>query len=556
MSQETPLPLAGSLERSGCLRRKPSPPIHRCDGAKDTGKRRKSEEKTRGRHFSRVRNFLGDFVETAGRKWSNTGVKRFVKWVGFAAVVLAALIVGLLFIRFDLSEWKGGIETGLTDLTGREVTLRGISLRLIEGIRIEGIEMANREGFSDTPFVRSEGLVLKYELLPLLSKRLEVNRVELLRTSFLIERNRKGEFNFDDLLALAEKKPEEKPVELPSFVKELSLRISRIGTTNADVTFVDHLGGAKKTGRLEGIDLNASEVLLKTLDESKGGALANLSMKGTLGIAKMAYAGFHAGPLSGEFELADGHFKLPNLTLRAYKGTVSGSAEVDLTKKLTEYRIATAVRGLDPNILIAQRLGFKGTMLGALTHNGTVRGTSAGLKSLNGKGEYEVAPGKLSHIPALEKAADLLGLETLRSLQYSALKGTYTIEKGVLITPDATLVAVGLLAKADGKVNLVKETMDYIVSIKLSPEMANQIRSKRLSMIPRDDDGGLTIEIGLRGPITDPKVDFSRAFKNLFKNIFRGVLPSGDALKSAPGKALEGVKGGVGQGLEKLKGLF
>lgn len=83
---------------------------------------------------------------------------------------------------------------------GRKVNIEDFRLYLLRGGTFENIEIANHKDFSKTPFFKTDKMVIEYALLPLIHKELVVKKVVLVRPQILIERNKKGEWSFSDLV--------------------------------------------------------------------------------------------------------------------------------------------------------------------------------------------------------------------------------------------------------------------------------------------------------------------------------------------------------------------
>src|SRR5260221_6355551 len=98
--------------------------------------------------------------------------------------VIALIALALLAVRLfvDPSDYKPRIAAAVKNGTGGELKLDGaIKLSVFPWIAMElgPASLGNTAGFSDQPFVSFQHASVRVKLLPLLSKRLEVGRVEV-----------------------------------------------------------------------------------------------------------------------------------------------------------------------------------------------------------------------------------------------------------------------------------------------------------------------------------------------------------------------------------------
>ncbi|MCG2676346.1 AsmA family protein [bacterium] len=83
---------------------------------------------------------------------------------------------------------------------GRKVSIEDFRLYLLRGGTLENIEIANHKDFSKTPFFKTDKMVVKYALLPLIHKEIVIKKVVLVKPQILIERDKEGQWSFSDLV--------------------------------------------------------------------------------------------------------------------------------------------------------------------------------------------------------------------------------------------------------------------------------------------------------------------------------------------------------------------
>ena len=136
-----------------------------------------------------------------GRYFGGGMMKKIVK---YSLSVLALVVVLLLLVPFFLNveDYKQEIEQQVEDATGRVLKIGGLQASLFPwvGVTLDDVSLANRQGFSERDFLKVKHLNVQVALLPLLSQRLEIVRFKLEAPEIFMERNAKGEGNWEDLL--------------------------------------------------------------------------------------------------------------------------------------------------------------------------------------------------------------------------------------------------------------------------------------------------------------------------------------------------------------------
>jgi len=143
--------------------------------------------------------------------------------IGLAMVlVLIFLLVLLAPFLVDLNKYKDTILTQIRPYVPREVDFEHIELKILTGLGIElqGLTVSENPNFPREDFLSLEGLQIKVQVLPLLKKKIKVNKVVFRDPVVRLLRNAQGEFNFSDLAVAGGKgasqgpaSPEEKSMQ-------------------------------------------------------------------------------------------------------------------------------------------------------------------------------------------------------------------------------------------------------------------------------------------------------------------------------------------------------
>jgi uncharacterized protein involved in outer membrane biogenesis len=150
-------------------------------------------------------------------------IKKIVK---YSLSILALLVIVLLAAPFflDVDDYKKSIEQQVEDATGRTLHIGTLQASLFPwvGVTLDDVELANRQGFADKPFLKVKHLDIQVALLPLLSQELEIKRFKLNEPEVFLEKNAKGESNWEDLL--------------PSTAQAVDNNASKVASPNAEAS--------------------------------------------------------------------------------------------------------------------------------------------------------------------------------------------------------------------------------------------------------------------------------------------------------------------------------
>jgi AsmA protein len=195
-------------------------------------------------------------------------MKKALKIFAIIAAVLVAVVVGLtLFAKSYLTDAR--IRTLVTESAEkslhRKVTLGAVSVSIFSGISVK--DFAIQEKDSAQAFLKADAFVLKYRLLPLLSKRLVIDELAVESPRIVIRKKADGSFNFSDITRPREETPAEKEggarevAGLPVNLSVKSLRIEK-----ARLEYDDPAGGVKRAV----VDLDAEMALRSGSDRVIG----------------------------------------------------------------------------------------------------------------------------------------------------------------------------------------------------------------------------------------------------------------------------------------------
>ena len=217
---------------------------------------------------------------------------KLLKWLGIIVGGLIALLVigiGILTATFDPNKYKDEITKTVKDKKSRTLAIPGdLKLAVFPKLGVEVGALTLSEFKSDKEFVKLDGAKVYLELMPLLSKEIVVDKVEVNGLNATVVRGKDGKFNFDDLLSKDEKEP-----------SKVKFDISSVKISNAGLTFRDDLAG--NTVKVSALNLATGRVadkvpvkvnLAANIESAKPAASVKANVNGELlfDLEKKAYS--------------------------------------------------------------------------------------------------------------------------------------------------------------------------------------------------------------------------------------------------------------------------
>ncbi len=173
--------------------------------------------------------------------------------VGIVVVIVA--IAAYVAATFDPNQYKPQIVQAVKDKTKRVLKLEGdIKLSLFPSIGATLGKISLSEFGNDKEFAGIEDFRVSLKLLPLLSKELVVDTIEIKNLRANLIRGKDGKFSIDDLTGGGDKPAP----AVKSSGPPVKIDIDHVTLENATITYIDEVAGAKyalfklnlKTGRI------------------------------------------------------------------------------------------------------------------------------------------------------------------------------------------------------------------------------------------------------------------------------------------------------------------
>lgn len=175
-------------------------------------------------------------------------MKKPVKILAIAAAVLIALVIAagaVIALVVDPNDYKDEIVQAVKARTGRDLTIGGdIKLSLFPwlGVELPALELSNAAGFGAQPMARVQAAGVKVKLLPLLSKKLEVDKLSLNGLVLNLAKDRAGRGNWEGLTG---KDKPAAPEEKAEGMGLAGFSIGGIAVRDAELHWDDQASGAR-----------------------------------------------------------------------------------------------------------------------------------------------------------------------------------------------------------------------------------------------------------------------------------------------------------------------
>lgn len=204
--------------------------------------------------------------------------------IAAAAVVVLAVGAGAVFIsRFDPNSLKPRIIEAVKRATGRDLALNGkISLKfsLTPTIQVDDVAFSNPPGFSRPQMATLQSMELELGLLPLLSRRVEIDRLVLNHPDILLETAANGQPNWQMTPEVSPTAPAGSQAAQPAGGKPTAaVSVSTIRIQDGTLAYRDNATGKTTTVRLPRLEATSSSPdspLHLDADASYNGTALNL----------------------------------------------------------------------------------------------------------------------------------------------------------------------------------------------------------------------------------------------------------------------------------------
>ena len=148
-------------------------------------------------------------------------------------VVVIVLAVGIFVATFNPNDYRGTVQTKLEQQLDRKVTLGNMELGLFPlRFRVYNLAIADDPRFGTRAFVQTQELSVSVDLLPLLSKSVQINSLALERPSVEMIKNAEGVWNFASI-------GQKTPAAAPSSSSQRQFSLGELAINDGVVAITD-----------------------------------------------------------------------------------------------------------------------------------------------------------------------------------------------------------------------------------------------------------------------------------------------------------------------------
>lgn len=202
-------------------------------------------------------------------------MKKIIIWLlalagGLIALLVAAVIIIPTFI--DVESYRPKIEQKVSEATGRPFSLGqdfDVSVFPWAGVSFNDLKMGNPEQFGSGEFVKVKSFEARVKLLPLLSKKIEIDKFVLDGPEIELVKLEDGAVNWrfaregeqaPDETSAAKKGSGSDQESAGSGLQLASLEVDEFAVTNGTVIYIDKTSG--QTRKIEGITFRLTDLSL------------------------------------------------------------------------------------------------------------------------------------------------------------------------------------------------------------------------------------------------------------------------------------------------------
>jgi uncharacterized protein involved in outer membrane biogenesis len=397
------------------------------------------------------------------------------------------------------------LKTARAEL-GADVRIDSFQVSLFSGVELRGVTIGNPAGFAGN-LLTADAFILRYRLLPLLSRRVEIEQLSLDKPIITLSQNDKNEWSYESIGAKGgatnPTPPEVKPspaASKPAPTKSetaapLDIVLSRLAITQGAVSLVSDKD--KAIVKVEGINFSSAVSLIdnKLSGAAKAG-IDKINLSDALFVENVA----------ASITLAPDEVKLAPLSGKLADGTLAGDVAVNFSDGL-KYTVNLQVKDADVAKLL-QQAGTKPVMSGKLTAATALAGTG-GLPTIVGNGRAEIDGGQLIQIPVLNLVATLLQMDALHDLKFSECVVEFSISNNVMQTPVIRLTSPQIQITGKGSVALANNSLNHDLTITFAKGALGTIPKEIVGLFTEQADGSLALSFHVSGTYKSPKTDLT-----------------------------------------------
>jgi uncharacterized protein involved in outer membrane biogenesis len=416
------------------------------------------------------------------------------------ALVVVAAVGGAAYVAhlarsLNTPEFKKEVLAEARSRLGTDVRVDEMHVALLSGVTLRGVAVANPAPFAGD-LLTAQAFVLRYRLLPLLSGRVDVERLALEKPTIRLATDKKGRLNYEKLMEGGDGAASA-PAEGGGASVPLGIVLKDLSVSDASLLMTD---AAKATlAKVDGLDFQSAFRVEGGVTEGQGRATI-----GTVDLGDVLFVRDVSAPL----QLTKAALKLAPVQARVGGGTATGDLTVHLQGGFG-YETSLKLDGVSVRTLLEEAKSPP-TVSGTLAARTRFAGT-AGLPTLKGQGEGEVTDCKVEDAKVLLLLSRVLKAPELANPDFDECRVEFSLDGYRLRTPVLSLKGKALQLTGKGGMNLETSALDYDMTLALATTLLEKIQVKELrDAFKQREDGFSTVDFKVYGTSQNPQTDLAK----------------------------------------------
>jgi len=277
-------------------------------------------------------------------------------------------------------------------------------------------------------------------------------------------------------------------------------------------------------------------------------ALRKLNLDADFSVGSLKSSGLHMQNVTLKVKSRKGVLTMDPISAALYEGKFQGSIKLDVRKDVPRFSARKTLSGIQIEPLLKDLTGeaqLRGTGDISVDVNSLGLDDMTVKRNLNGRFSINFRDGAyigFNLAQAIRQATGQAKSNEPQETDFAELKGSGNIKQGVVINNDLYLASPVLRVTGKGKVDLVKEKVNYLLTIKVVSSLEGQGG--------KNDLKGIAIPVRITGDLNNPSpmVDLEAALK---ANAEHKIEEKKQELLDKASKKIE-----KKLGTDALKGLF
>ena len=288
----------------------------------------------------------------------------------------------------------------------------------------------------------------------------------------------------------------------------------------------------------------------------------DMRVNGRITIDQCKYDKLLLSHITAELAYADAVATLKNVSVEAFDGKVSTTAEINISDMTSpRWTADLTVDNISANAALSTFTDLKDAVYGNFSGNLTLRGRGTDWnvisKNLDGSGSAAIVNGKLArvnlldavgqnllHFPGLGQVAQAVSPEPdkhLKETPFKDLLGNLKIREGKILLDTFSLSAKNFTLSGAGNIGLDKH-LDVDAALVCSKEISERLQKDNVMKYLLNENQRLEIPCTFTGVITNPRINVDgESLKQLMGSAVKGELRKGveDKFGQEAGRILE-----------------